>query len=129
MADWFLNFIFETLLQEGIAVIAGILFVLIVQNQWIKFKYGGWRVVIVQDGDQKVSRDISPGKVREIQTETSELAVFLKGVASPYAWINCDIIEHGETSGLLIIDKDKKCYTLNLDKNPPRRTSSTSMEN
>ena len=118
MIEWLTNFIFETLLQEVIAVIAGIGFVLLIQNQWIKLKYGGWKVEIWKKGACKLSREISPEKLKEIQSEAAELAVFLKGVASPYGWFNCDIIADGETLGLLTIQQQSKKYIIDFDKNP-----------
>jgi hypothetical protein len=96
--------------------------------------YAGWRVRLVQDGEIKVDRPISPRKAREICDETSDLSVFLKGVASPYGLIRCDIIQDGKSIGLLSVDEQRKdirffnrhilrryiqrTYTINMDKNP-----------
>lgn len=112
------RFIIETLLQEIVVVIAGVLFAQFIYVWWVKYRYGGWRVIVWKREEEKLDREISPGKLKEIKEEPAELAVFLKGVASPYAWINCDLIKDGEALGLLVIDPEKKTYTLNLDKNP-----------
>lgn len=123
--NWFeevISFVFETLLQEIVVITAGVLFAQFIYARWIKWRFGGWRVIVWQSGEEKLDRDISAPKLKEIQEEPAELAVFLKGVASPYAWINCDIIKDGEVRELLVIDLGDKTYTLNLDNNPTSET-------
>ncbi|MBC8446147.1 MAG: hypothetical protein H8D78_00205 [Chloroflexi bacterium] len=66
-----------------------------------------------------MSRKISAGKAREILEEPADLSVFLKGVVSPYAWVNCDIIEEGRKIGLLQEDRQNRVFTIDLDKNCP----------
>lgn len=98
--------------------------------------YAGWRVRLVQGGAVKLDRPISPRKAREICDETSDLSVFLKGVASPYGYITCDIIQDGKAIGLLKVEEQEKhlrlfkrniirrfirrVYTIDMDKNPKR---------
>ena len=114
-----LNFIAQTLLGELIVVIAGVLFAYIIKEQYDKWRYGRYRVCILQDGQEKVNRPISPRKAQESLDEPADLAVFLKGVASPYAWIRCDIISEGQQIGLLTIDRERREFVIDLDKNPP----------
>lgn len=114
-----LDFILESLLAEFIVVVAGVFFVLFVQKRWEKWKYGGWRVVITKTGSEILNRAISPRKLKEILDEDSDLAVFLKGVASPFEWINCDLLAEGRERGLLVIEHTERRFILDLDKNPP----------
>lgn len=116
-----LDFILQTILAEIIVVIVGVLFAQVLYNRWVEWRYGRWRVVLRNDEGEILNRPISAGKVKEILNEESELAVFLKGVASPYEWINCDPLEEGRLNGLLNEDHEQRRFILNLDKNPPRK--------
>ncbi len=116
------RFIFETLLSELIVVIIGVLFANVIKARYDKWRYGGWSVSVIQHGREVVNRAISPRKAREILDESADLAVFLKGVASPYGWIHCDIISDGEKLGLLQVDRTGRHFTLNLDHNPDNST-------
>jgi hypothetical protein len=123
--DWLhnaLDFIVQSLLSEFVAVVAGVLFVQLVQRQWEKWRFGGWKVIILKEGTTLLNREITPRKTKEILGEETDLAVFLKGVASPYEWINCDPLEEGRRNGLLVIDQATRRFTLDLDKNPSRST-------
>jgi hypothetical protein len=117
-----LNFILQTLLSEIVVVAAGVLFAMLIRNLWDKWRYGGWQVDIRQHGEQILSREISPAKMKQIFDEPTDLAIFVKGVTSPYAWLNCDPLEEGKRLGLLQIDKDARRLTIDLDKNPPRES-------
>lgn len=63
----------------------------------------------------------------------ADLSVFLKGVASPYGYVQCDIIQDGERLGLLKVDETRedlwrfkryicRVYTIDMDKNPQSPT-------
>lgn len=119
------DFILQTVLAEIIVVTVGVLFAQIIYSRWIKWRYGKWHVVLLKNENEILNRPISAGKVKEILDEESELAVFLKGVASPYEWINCDPLEEGRKRGLLIEDHENHQFVLNLDKNPPRKPQPT----
>lgn len=98
-------------------------------------RFAGWRVRLIKEKEQRLDRPISPRKAREIYEETADLSVFLKGVASPYGYITCDIIQDGEDLGLLRKEEERKdfqlfkrpiinrtirrIYTIDMDKNPP----------
>lgn len=120
-----LQFITQALLGELIVVIAGVFFAYIIKKQYDNWRYGRYSVRILQDGEEKVNRAISPRKAEEILNEPADLAVFLKGVASPYGWINCDLISEGQTIGLLIIDREKREFLINLDNNPKKETGAS----
>jgi hypothetical protein len=119
--DWLQNvlyFIRDSLFQEVVAVLAGLLFAVLVRRTWIEWRYGRWHVVLVQGGETRVDRKISAEKARQVLAESSELSTFLKGVISPWALLKIDIIEHGERTGILKRDLEKRVFTLDLDANP-----------
>lgn len=113
-----LDFIAQTILGELIVVVVGVLFAYGIKEQYNKWRYGRYRVRVLQNNQEVVNRPISPRKSQEILDEPADLAVFLKGVTSPYAWIKCDIISKGQEIGLLTIDREKREFVINLDKNP-----------
>ena len=121
--DWLsnaLDFILQSLLSEFVVVAAGVLFALFVRSWWDKWRYGGWRVIIHQHGEQILDREISPAKVKQILDEPTDMAIFVKGVTSPYTWLNCDPLEEGTRLGLLKVNKATRRLVIDLDKNPPR---------
>jgi hypothetical protein len=121
MFSWnaIIEWLVSGLFQNFVWVIIGIFFVEIVQKGVDRYRYGGWRVIVTQKGDRKVNRPVSVGKSKEIFSEPAELAVFLKGVASPYGWINCDLLEEGKQLKLYVEDIEKRQMIIDLDKNPP----------
>jgi hypothetical protein len=114
------DFVLQTVLAELLIVILGVLFARLVQSRWEEWKYGGWRVVVIGQGQTHVNRGISTRKAKEIREEPADLSVFLKGTVSPYAFLRCDIIQEGVELGLLRIDEEGRVYTVDLDKNPPQ---------
>jgi len=114
-----LDFIVEQVLAAFIAVLFGLSVAFLTQGILDRWRYGRWHVVISKNGKTLVNRRISPRKVKEIFGETADKAVFLKGITSPYAWLNCDIIEDGQRLGLLVEDRKKRQMVINLDNNPP----------
>lgn len=95
--------------------------------------YAGWHVLLIQEKEVKLNRPISPRKAREIYEEPADLSVFLKGVASPYGYVQCDIIQDGERLGLLKVEETRedlwrfkryicRVYTIDMDKNPQSPT-------
>ena len=111
------NFILNALLAEFVVIVAGVLFVQFIQHRWVEWRYGGWKVIIVKNGIEILRREISAGKTRQIQAESADLAVFLKGVVSPYGWFNCDPLD--KDIGVVVEDKVNRLYIIDLDKNPP----------
>lgn len=110
--------IVQNLVASFLAVIFGIGFTFLVRRRWDQWKYGGWRVIVWKKGQREVDRDISVDKAKEILKEKSELSAFLKGVASPYGWINCDILQKGVEESLFVRDDQKRLLTIDLDRNP-----------
>lgn len=111
--------ILQNLIAGFLAVVLGIAFTRLVRSRWDEHRYGGWQVIIKKNEKTRVRRAISVRKAKEILDDPADLSVFLKGIASPYAFIGCDIIEEGERRGLLTQDNVNRQFILDLDKNPP----------
>ena len=118
------NPIIQNLFAEFIVVVIGIVVVQNVRILYDKMKHGGWRVVILENGSPIVNREVSYQKTKQVQQESADLSVFLKGVVSPYCHINCDLISEGKELGLLVVDEEKKQFIINLDNNPDQADAS-----
>lgn len=106
------------LVQNFTWMLIAIFFAQFVTRIYERTKYGRWRVVVRKREQEVVDREISPGKVKEILSEPAEMSVFLKGVASPYGWINCDVLTEGRRLGLFTEDRANRRLVIDLDKNP-----------
>ena len=115
----FIIAISQNLIASFLAVVLGIAFTQFVRNRLNEHRYGRWHVIIKKKDEIKVNRAISVRKAKEILDEPADLSVFLKGVVSPYALLNCDIIGDGKRLGLLIQDSINRQFIIDLDKNPP----------
>ena len=122
--DWInstLRFIVNSLLQELVVVVFGVLIAQQIYNRWVDWQYGGWQVIILEKGEEILKRDVSPHKAKEVLGEPADLAVFLKGVVSPYGWINCDILAQGKDVGLFKLINEGRLnrrFVIDLDQNP-----------
>lgn len=123
--DMIWEWVVSGLVQNFVWVIVAILFVQFVQRAYENWKYGGWRVIVHQNGKDVVNREISPGKVKEILAEPAEMSVFIKGVASPYGWINCDVLTEGKRLKLFEQKMEERRLVIDLDKNPKNRNGGT----
>jgi len=112
------EWVLSGLVQNFVWVIVAILFVQFGQRAYENRKYGNWRVIVHHKGINRVDREISPGKVKEILSEPAEMSVFVKGVASPYGWINCDVLTEGKRIGLFVEKPEERRLLIDLDKNP-----------
>jgi hypothetical protein len=119
------EWIVSGLVQNFVWVIIAIFFVQYVQRAYDQWRYGNWRVIVHQKGKDLVDREISPGKVKEILAEAAEMSVFIKGVASPYGWINCDILTEGKRIGLFVEEPGNRRLLIDLDKNPVEKNNKT----
>jgi hypothetical protein len=114
----------ESLLVRFLVVVAGVVFAQFVQTRWERWRYGGWVVTVKGSQMQEpLSRPISPRKAKEILEEPADLSVFLKGVASPYAWIRCDLVGKGREIGLLQEDRAARRFVIDLDRNPASKAA------
>lgn len=120
----------QNLLASLLFSLFGVLLGIIVVDrfrQWRDQKrYGGWHVIVTKKNAALVDRPISVRKAKEVLDESSELSVFIKGVVSPYARLNCDILDKVKYPGLLIQDDANRRFLVDLDKNPPGVTSGDS---
>ncbi len=113
--------ILQNLIASVLVVVFGIAFTQFVRDRLDELHYGRWHVIIKNKEEIKLNRAISVRKAKEILDEPADLSVFLKGVASPYAFLNCDIVEVGERLGLLTRDNINRQFIVDLDKNPPSK--------
>jgi len=114
------------LITEALIVIISIFFAHFIKEKWEKRHYGGWKVIIRQHGEDVSEVDVSFRKAKEILQVPEELQVFLKGIASPFGWINCNLITEGRERGVLIEDRPHKRFVIDFDKNPlPDRSEPT----
>ena len=116
--DWIFGGIFVNLLSEFVVVVAGVLFAQFIRSRLDKHRFGGWHVIIRRNGEAIDTRPVSPGKIKQIHEIPEELSVFLKGVASGYDWINCDLVTEGRDLGMLVEDAIQRTYVIDLDLNP-----------
>lgn len=124
LSNWF-TAIAQNLVASFLGVVFGIGFTFLIRKRWEEHRFGRWHAVIRQGGAQILDRKISVRKAREMLEEPSDLSVFLKGLVSPYATLNCDIIERGPEIGLLSVERSARCYVIDLDKNPDAAPRST----
>lgn len=89
-----------------------ILFAVLVWNRYKAYRFGGWSVVIRQGGKEIARRAVSARKMEQILDESSDMSVFVKGVVSPYGWLNTDVLN------LISIINSLKIVEVDLDKNP-----------
>lgn len=106
------------LVQNFTWMMIAIFFAQFVQRIYDAWKYGKWQVIVIKNGEVVMERVISSRKVKDILTEPSDMSVFVKGVASPYGWINCDVLTTGREKGLFLQDDVSRRLVLDLDKNP-----------
>jgi hypothetical protein len=83
-------------------------------------KFGGWQL-IVKNGDATLAiRLVGPKKAEELLDDPTTLGVFVKGVVSPFCWLNEDVLsEKGKTSGLFQVFTHQKTWLVDISKNPP----------
>jgi len=115
----------QNLIANFLIVVFGIAFTQLVRDRLDEYRYGRWHVIIKNKEEIKLNRAISVRKAKEILDEPADLSVFLKGVASPFAFLNSDIVEEGERLGLLTRDNVNRQFIVDLDKNPPREGPGT----
>lgn len=113
--------VFINLLSEFVVVVLGVLFAQYIRSRLDRRRFGGWQVIVKQLGKAVDVRPVSPGKIKQIHEIPEELSVFLKGVASGYGWINCDLVTDGRELGMLTEDRFNRTYTIDMDRNPVKR--------
>jgi len=127
--DWVLSGMLINLLSEFVVVVAGVLSAQFIRRRLDDRRFGGWQVIIKEHGADIDVRAVSSGKIKQIDEIPEELSVFLKGVASGYGWINCDLVTRGREIGMLVEDRAARTFTVDMDRNPPKSTASGSQGN
>jgi len=117
------EWVLSGLVQNFVWMLVAIFFAQFVQRAYEKWRYGNWRILVKRAGEELVNREISTGKVKEILSEPAEMSVFVKGVASPYGWINCDVLTIGKDNGLFVKNPIERRLVIDLDKNPGEEKS------
>jgi hypothetical protein len=86
-------------------------------KQW---RYGGWSLLVMGDGQELARRELSPQLAENVLKNDNDLSVYVKGVVSFHEWLRMDICSpQARECGLLRMDKKKKTITVDLDHNPP----------
>ncbi len=119
------EFLFEQVLAALIAVLVGLIIAAVTQYGYYQIFYGGWKVVLTRRGKTVLTRAVPARKAHDIRSDPSEKSVYLKGIMSPYIQLNCDLIEDGHKLKMLIEDTKTRVFTINLDKNPRKRSTVT----
>jgi hypothetical protein len=104
--------------------IAFILVKIIYEKLYMKWKWGGWRVKICENstdgGDVLVDRKLSIQAAKRILEDRGEFSIYVKGIVSPYAYLNIDIAsDEAEEIGLIQRDIAGQEIVVDLSKNPP----------
>ena len=76
-------------------------------------RHAGWTVILRHEAKTIIERRVSPRKIMNIFEEPADMAVFVKGVISPYGRIGCDPLE---TEGLIVQDERSQHIIIDLDK-------------
>ncbi len=113
------NFIYDVLKF----IIAFIFVKFFYEKVYIKWKWGGWRVIILnEDRKQVVSRKLSCSVTKRIFEDLGEFSIYLKGIISPYGWLNNIDIASEKAEGIGLIERDykNKMIIIDLSKNPSK---------
>ena len=89
-----------------------------------EFKYKGWQAVIKNGSESLCTRNVGVRKAKELLDDETSLSVYIKGLCSPFGWLNADVVaEESRKSGLFGEDTKGKTWTVDLAKNPPKKKS------
>ncbi len=88
---------------------------------YTKKKWGGWSVEVYDDlsANPLARRTLSTISAKRVLTDVGDLSTFLKGVVSPFEYLNIDIVsEESKKIKLLDIDEKNKKMIIDISKNP-----------
>ncbi len=99
------------------------LIVKVVYDQWfMKWKWGGWKVLVYEENICMHEEEIASQSANRILNDRREFSVYIKGIVSPYAWLNLDVgSKDAEEKGLTERDSKNKQIIINIDKNPRKK--------
>ena len=102
--------------------IALILVKIIYEKLYMQIRWGNWKVIIKNQNKKLVERKLSPHVTKNIFDDEGEFSIYIKGIVSPYGWLNIDIAsQEAKNIKLLNIDNDNRTITIDLSKNPPKK--------
>ena len=114
----------ETILLGILKSVGGPLFAIVASYLFWKFQerrtYGGWKVVVKNGDTILCTRPVGGRKAKEVMDDISTLSVFLKGIVSPFGWVNLDLVsDEAKNLGLFKEDKKAREWVIDLAHNPP----------
>ncbi|MFZ3071228.1 MAG: hypothetical protein WA110_08945 [Anaerolineaceae bacterium] len=97
-----------------------------IQDKITENKYGRW-VLKVMDGTQELDNfPLTANEAKDFHDKPTQLAIFLKGKASPYIDWNCDPLSiKARECGLVNIDESNRVYTIDIAKGKRKKTPET----
>lgn len=118
--------ILTNLLSEFLIVVFGVLFANFIKNRIDAYRFGRWTVTVYDAGGEAHERPISPKKAQQILAVPEDKSVYLKGVASVYGRLNCDLITEGAKLGMLQENHNARQFVIDMRLNPkPTDTPAT----
>ena len=102
-------------------VIVGFLFARFIYEKVImELQWGGREVVIKRGGEALVQRKLSPDVAKRIETDATDFSVYIKGIVSPFTWLNIDVSSL-KAEDLGLVCKQGKLTTIDISKNPHKK--------
>jgi len=99
-------------------IIIGFLFAKLLYEKVIMELWWGGREVIVKNADKVLAkRKLSPDVAKRIETDATDFSVYVKGVVSPFTWLNIDVSSL-KAEDLGLVHKQGKLTTIDISKNP-----------
>jgi hypothetical protein len=106
---------------------------LVYDQYLLDWRWGGWRLIVKRGDEPLTKRELSSEFGRRIRTDDNEFSVYVKGVVSPYEYLNIDICsEKAKHIGLIShpvlgrfdLPRNKRELVVDLAKNPPKEQNS-----
>ena len=113
----YLDLIVSGLVQNFIWTILAVLFAQYIQSRIEDWRYGKWRVIIMENGKELLNKAISTGKAKNVFSTPEDKLVYLKGLVSPFGKLVYDLIDQGTAIGLYQENKKERKIIIDLDKN------------
>lgn len=84
-----------------------------------KGQFTGWAVVVRKGDKVLCKRPVGRKKAEEVLDDATSLSVFIKGVVSPFCWLNEDVLsEKASKKGLFQVSFPGRTWTVDILKNP-----------
>lgn len=81
-------------------------------------KYKGYSIKVIKAGKTVVEDLIGSCKAKELLDDRGSLRVYLKGVASPFGWLQVDLLSE-KAKDLGVFALEGRTFVINLDNQPP----------